>query len=177
MNIFILHKDIKTNTQFYCDQHVRKMILETAQLLSFAQYETDNKIKYPRIYKDSKSHHNHPCAKWLYRSKDNYKYLAKLGMALCKEYTFRFGKIHKTQKVMEYLKSHVPPLPDIGMTPFELCMPKEYHFISLVKDKTVFRDAIKSYKRYYRVEKQTFKRGPAIWTKRDKPDFLIPITE
>lgn len=175
MNIFVLHKKPKECVKLYCDQHVRKMILETAQLLSFAHYEAGTKLKYHRIYKDSKGHHNHPCAKWLYRSQANYRWLVKLGMYLCKEYTFRFNKTHATQKVMVYLKNHVPDLPDVPITQFELCMPKQYHFISVIRDRTVFRDTIKSYKRYYRAEKQTFKRGPAVWTKRDKPDFLIPI--
>ena len=174
MNIFILHKDPKQNVKLYCDQHVRKMILETAQLLSFAHYHHHSRAKKEKIYKDSKSHTNHPCALWVRESWANYDYLCKLGMALCKEYTYRWGKIHKTETVLKYLSKIRPVLPLTSLTPFNLCMPKEYHFISKIENKTVFRDAIKSYRRYYKAEKQTFKNGPATWTKRNKPEFLIP---
>lgn len=93
MNIFILHKNPKISAKYHSDQHVRKMILETAQLLSFAHYRHYSRAKLGKIYKDSKSHTNHPCAKWVRESWANYNYLCKLGLALCREYTFRFGKV------------------------------------------------------------------------------------
>lgn len=172
MNIFILHKNPKTNAKYYCDQHVRKMILETAQLLSFAHYRSPSRAKKDKIYKDSKSHGMHPCAIWVRQSSDNYNYLCKIGLALCREYTHRFGKIHKTQAVLKYLSLRRPELPLIPITPFALAMPKEYQFISKIENKTVFRDAVKSYRRYYKAEKLEFKRGPATWTNRKKPPFL-----
>jgi hypothetical protein len=51
MNIFILHKNPKTGAKYHSDQHVRKMILETAQLLSFAHYRHYSRAKLGKIYK------------------------------------------------------------------------------------------------------------------------------
>lgn len=165
MNIFILHNNIEENVKMYCDQHVRKMIIETAQLLSFVHHKfPSDDIDINQIYKNSKSHSNHPCTIWTQSSINNYKYLSLLGKYLGIEYTYRFGKIHATEKVIEYLSNNIPNLPNIPMTTFALTMPEIY------QDKS---DVVGSYRTFYINEKQVFKRGPATWTKRKKPKFLI----
>ncbi len=99
MNIFFLDWDVKKSAEYHCDKHVVKMILETAQLLCGAHHVTDQvPTKYPPStlqvpYK--LSHKNHPCAIWTRESLSNYLYLCELGLELCKEYTYRYGKRHK----------------------------------------------------------------------------------
>lgn len=149
MNIFWLDSDIQKCVKFHNNKHCVKMILEYAQLLSAAQWLTGRKAKY-RL-----THKGHPLTKWVMQSKANYKLLCKLALALCKEYTFRYGKIHKTQKVIQKLTERIPDLPHKGFTNPPLCMPERYHS----------KNYIKSYRLYY-IRK---KRHIAKWKNRPIP--------
>jgi hypothetical protein len=69
MNIFILDEDPAVAASYHCDQHLNKMILESAQMLSSAvfslvPYDVLHKLK-PPIYKPS--YPRHPCNIWLTR--------------------------------------------------------------------------------------------------------------
>jgi hypothetical protein len=101
MNIFFLHWDPRICAMM----HVIKMILETCQLLCTTHHVTESKYIPP--YK--MTHKNHPCTKWVRESVGNYKYLAKLGKSLCKEYTYRYDKIHKCQAYIEEMGKNIPP--------------------------------------------------------------------
>lgn len=63
------------------DKHV-KMPLESAQLL--CSVFPAGKAPYKR------TNYNHSCSIWVRSSKENFNWLVKHGMALCKEFTFRF---------------------------------------------------------------------------------------
>jgi hypothetical protein len=54
MNIFVLQKDPRTAAVEHCDQHVRKMIIEYAQMLSTAHRLLDGKMVPVRVNKRSK---------------------------------------------------------------------------------------------------------------------------
>lgn len=136
MNIFILDKDIKKCAEYHCDKHVVKMILETAQLLCSSIWMSGGKAPY-RL-----THKNHPCSKWSRESLENWLWLKELGLELCKEYTRRYNKIHKTEGIIKGLKT--PKLESKGMTPFPLAMPDIY--------KT--KNPVKSYRNYYIHEKK-----------------------
>lgn len=96
-------------------------------------------LKETFIYLDT--HANHPCGKWVRDSKSNYIWTHDLLTATCKEYTHRYGKVHKMESsgLLDILKT--PPLlsPEIELTPFELAMPDEYKVDCPVE----------SYRRYY----------------------------
>lgn len=151
MNIFALHDDPTICATYHVDSHVVKMPLETAQLLCTTVFLTDNVHKVP--YKPT--HANHPCAVWARQSKENYTWLVKLGLALCKEYTYRYNKVHICEEVIRNLP---PPynLPDIPRTPFVTAMPIE----CVVED-----NPVESYRNYYK----QFKTKLAFWTKRNYP--------
>lgn len=51
MNIFVLDRDIKLCTQYHCDKHVVKMILEYAQLLSSVHRVAGNTVGYELTHK------------------------------------------------------------------------------------------------------------------------------
>jgi hypothetical protein len=86
------------------------------------------------------THKNHPCAIWARESQDNFVWLANHGIALCKEYTFRYGKQHACLNKIHWILCHFNSnLYNIGLTPFALAMPDEY--------KT--DDAVESYRNYY----------------------------
>lgn len=155
MNIFFLDFDTKKCAEYHCDKHVVKMILETAQLLCGVHWflpENTDHIPYKL------SHKNHPCAIWARESLSNYLYLCELGLELCKEYTYRYGKRHKSQEVIEWCLDTKPNIKDVGFTTPPKAMPDEYKV----------DDVIESYRNYYRGAKISF----AVWKNRPTPQWF-----
>lgn len=139
MNIFYLSHDVVICAQCHVDKHVVKMILEYAQLLSTAHVVLDNnQVGY------KKTHVNHPCAIWVRQGIQNYMWLFRLFCALLDEYTYRYGKVHKTSMLIEAL-SHPPE--NISLQRFfepPQAMPDEYK---------VNKDSVSAYHNYYRYGK------------------------
>jgi len=67
MNIFALHPDPKIAASMHCDQHLHKMILEYAQMLSTYAYYTLTELELASLagYIYKPSYKNHPCNVWL----------------------------------------------------------------------------------------------------------------
>lgn len=146
---------------YHCDKHVVKMIIETAQLLYTAHWVLTPSNVPSFAYK--KSHVNHPSAIWVRESIENYEWLCELGLELCKEYTFRYEKIHKTQHHLEWLARNPPfDIPRETMTPLKLAMPDVYKHV----------DPVVAYQTYYR-ESKLKQRGIVSYKKRDWPAFLL----
>lgn len=160
MNIFALDKNPIRAARYHVDRHVVKMILEYSQLLSTAHRILDGteheflsktgrrttawKLGDDRdfiLYKAT--HKNHPSAIWARGSSGNYEWLHDLLVAVCEEYTRRYGKIHKCEssglvKELTTLPNNIP----IGkMTPVLLAMPDEYK---------ISQDYVECYREYYR---------------------------
>ena len=160
MNIFVLHLRPDWCAQYHCDTHVVKMILETAQLLYSALWVVAPAQIPEGAYRQT--HVTHPCAIWARASLGNYRWLSQLGLALCAEYTFRYQKIHTTQRHLEWLATHPPPLPACGRTPFPQAMPEQYRGAH----------AVQAYRTFYR-ESKHLARGIVRYTKRPWPKFLV----
>ena len=155
MNIFFLSLDPDEAARLHCDKHVVKMILETAQLLYTAHWVYESPLP-EGAYR--KTHPNHPSARWVRESLANYTWLCRLGLALCTEYSFRYGKIHKTHTHLLWLSANPPePLVDVGWTLPRLAMPEEYHH----------RDPVVAYRAYYVGAKSRL----LAYTKRLPPEF------
>ena len=157
MNIFYLDKDPVKAAQSQVNRHNIKMILESAQLLCTAHHMCPKHEPPSKFYR--KTHYNHPSAIWTRESSDNYKWLCEHAIALCNEYTHRYGKIHASREIIEWCRDHIPDLPEIGPTPVRLAMPDEY--------KT--DDPVESYRKYYYYDKR--KNIQCEWKKRDPPDW------
>lgn len=147
MNIFILDINPKNVAKFHCDKHVVKMIVETAQMLSTTHYILNSSLKH-KVYKPA--YINHPCTKWVRKSKGNYIWTLELLAYLLTQYKIRYKKIHKTFEIYRYLCNY-PRFKKKNMTNFVLAMPDKY------KSKCV----IKSYRTYYLNDKKSF----AKWEK------------
>jgi len=166
MNIFFLDWNTEKCAKYHCDKHVVKMILETAQLLCGAHHVTHQvSTKYPPTTDQVNdqvpyklSHKNHPCAIWTRESLSNYLYLCDLGLELCKEYTYRYGKRHKSQDVIEWCLTNRPNIHDVDFTTPPLAMGDEFK---------VGNDVIESYRNYYRKAKSGF----AVWKNRETPEW------
>lgn len=147
MNIFVLDTDPVLAAQYQCDVHVVKLLLETGQILCTAIILHGGQAPY------RPTHIHHPCTKWAAASKANFNWLRTHGLALAAEYTFRYGKIHKTQAIIERASDAV--LPDGSLTGFAQAMPEQYRR----------EDPVAAYRAYYRGEKANMAR----WTKRATP--------
>ena len=97
MNIFVTSPDPVECAQVLPDKHVVKMPLETCQMLSIVASASWGhgfghlpKKKTGTWYATAKgAFRNHPCTIW---AQDNYTWLLEHGLALCAEYTHRYGK-------------------------------------------------------------------------------------
>jgi len=153
MNIFILDRSPIKAAQYHADKHVVKMILESAQMLSTAvrHYE-----QVPYLYKAA--YKNHPCTKWAQSSKENFVWLCDLAESLCAEYTYRYGKEHKSGHIIQMAKKYAHLIPTKTLTPFAQAMPNQYKH----------ENAVKAYRDYYIHEKRLL----LIYTKREVPYWL-----
>ena len=160
MNIFYLDKNPQRCAQMHVDKHCVKMILEYAQLLSTAHRVLDGVLtiglsqsgrkRQQYVLSDereqvlySATHVNHPSAVWVRQSVANYMWLAELLEECCKEYTYRYGKIHKVESsdLMQTLKNIFPKnIQDKPFTEPTPAMPDECK---------VAGDSITSYRNYY----------------------------
>lgn len=157
MNIFYLHHNPTKAAQMLCDVHVRKMLLESVQILS-STYMNHGVVPGRKVYKPT--HLGHPCTQWVAESPAHYKWLWMHAVALGKENEFRFHKYHLSSFLLPDLKW--VPTEDGETHPFSeppQCMPAAYK---------VGGDSVTAYRRYYCGEKLSF----ATWTRREMPEFV-----
>lgn len=160
MNIFMLDGDPKIAAQSHCDKHIVKMPLETAQLMCTALWLNG----VPAHYKQT--HINHPMSIWVRQGKINWEWTYELGIYLCKEYTFRYGRRHACQSVIERcMNDSIYNCPQLSFhlgnsgNIVPLCMPDQYKVVG---------DPVQSYRNYYIFGK----RDIATWNKtRAKPTW------
>lgn len=176
MNIFFLHPNPKRCARWHCDRHVVKMILETTQLLytahwvlaaatgtrpdfSTAPFRKGGEVRgYLPV-----SNALHPCAQWTYQSLVHYKWLTRLGLALCAEFKHRFGPTpHSCEAHLRWLRRNPPEAAaDLGWHEPPLAMPVEFRR---------GRNAVRSYRVYYVESKGA--RGLLKYTKRHTPHWV-----
>lgn len=120
MNIFVLHQNPQTAAEMMCDKHVVKMILETAQMMCTVVAAHDIQPPYRA------THAKHPCTIWAGESQANWQWLIDHGLSLSAEYTKRYGKVHKSQAVIEWCRDQNINLSAGGLTPFAQAMPPQY---------------------------------------------------
>lgn len=181
MNVFYLDRDPILSAQYHCDKHVVKMIVEYAQILStnhrlldgkeYFEIRNGRKIKrweLPDWREDvlyKACHMNHPSTVWARQSNNNYTWLYCMWWALCKEYTYRYGKTHKTEELRNALLSPPNNIPVGYLTQPTPAMGKYPECI-------VEGDSLASYHKYYREAKAHF----AKWTKREIPQWYTKET-
>ena len=169
MNIFALDGNPTVAAKYHVDKHVVKMVLEYCQLLSTAHRVIDgdmktelskNGRKVKRYYlgdeRDSivylACHVNHPSGIWTRADKSHYIWLTKLLRATCKEYTYRYGKVHKSESegLVDWLCNNIPEgIDDHGI--FRLPDPAMPDTSKVYNGGSI--DVIQSYRNYYRQEK------------------------
>jgi hypothetical protein len=158
MNIFYLANNTKECAALHVDKHVVKMILEYAQILSTTHRLVDNIDGDSPLYKAT--HRNHPSTIWARQSVDNYKWLYSLFCDVLDEYTFRYGKEHKSARLKNILANPPKKLVNTGFTEPTPAMPDEYK---------VKNNSLESYRNYYKYGKVKLH----SWKNREVPNWII----
>ena len=182
MNIFYLSNDPIECAQYHNDKHVIKMILETCQLLSTANRVLDgvetvvlsktgrkakrwqlSDLRESALY--SATHINHPSAIWCRQSVFNYNWLQNLLIQLCKEYTYRYGKVHKCEQIGLVNILTVPPK-NIPLGRFTEPTP------AMPEDLRIKGNSIASYRNYYINSKQHLASWQGKINSRNVPEWF-----
>lgn len=183
MNIFILDSDPVKAAQMHNDVHVRKMIVESGQMLSTA-YRVLNGVEQKRPSASGKTvqkyweldeplesllykavHVNHPCTLWTRKSKAHWDWHVQIFNALCDEYIYRFGKVHETDRKLRAIFNSVDPgITETKFLGFAVAMDQYPHCIDP-------NDPVNSYRNYYVDQKLRF----TTYTKREVPEWLAPF--
>tara|TARA_Y100000004_G_C8811880_1_gene368072 strand:- start:54 stop:704 length:651 start_codon:yes stop_codon:yes gene_type:complete len=186
MNIFALSRNPFYAAEQMIDKHVVKMPTETCQMLHtnilYMEFIKENGFE-PQL-KDLKKFHkeldselmkpamlNHPSTIWARKSIHNFRWLLNHGDALCKEYTFRYGKEHGAQKRIVYCAIYGDTINNYEysencLTPVDIAMFDKYR----IPNETGVHNwdyVIKSYRHYYLEGKWRF----AAWRKNRRPEW------
>ena len=109
MNIFYTDTCPVTAAQSLPDRHIVKMPVEAVQMLTSACLR--NGIQPNVITSKGTVHkggyHRHPCTVWAGDTVANAAWLWAWGVALCAEYTKRYGKVHFAQGQLDTLRKSI----------------------------------------------------------------------
>jgi len=148
MNMFVLDRCPIKAAQMHCDKHVVKMCVEVMQMIGSALRRhgaTDSMM--PLTQKGTPmigGYKHHPVTRWCGDSRANFEWACKHGIALCEEYTHRYGKRHSAHDKILQMQELTNVIPDGKLTSFAQAMPDEYKH----------EDAVVAYKRYYWYDKR-----------------------
>jgi hypothetical protein len=165
MNIFFLHTDAQKAAEMQCDKHIPKMAVESVQMLVSALRRhgaTDNDVPLTKAGTPHRGGYaNHPSTRWAGDTAGNFFWLADHGIALCREYTYRFGKEHAClAQLYDCHRAGWNFIPYGARTDVPLCvgedMQRKYN-----KMTASMWDAVEVYRDFYHADKAEF----AKWEK------------
>ena len=111
----------------------------------------------------SATHINHPSAKWVRESLENYQWLYNMFRDLCYEYKYRYERDHKTSLMMTHLQYPPNNIPkNVIFSEPPPAMPDQYK---------VKGDSIASYQNYYLGDKARM----FSWKKRTAPTWIAYV--
>lgn len=147
MNIFALSDNPVEAAQMLKLGHIVKMPLESAQMLCTALWAQNISAPYKPAYP------KHPCTMWVQKSSENFEWLVKHSLEICKMYTQFYEKTHKSQSVIEECYNLFQP--DLfnrkNITSFAQAMPEKYKVSEKIEG-SLF-DGVVAYRGYYYHEK------------------------
>ena len=92
---------------------------------------------------DKGAFRNHPCTVWANESNAHAWWLLAHGMALCEEYTHRFGKVHSCEKTILEAGNMIPFTMDRPSS-FTRAMPDEFKHNPSISTFTAYKNYIRS---------------------------------
>lgn len=173
MNIFVLDTDPIKAAHMHCDQHLNKMILESAQMLSVAL-----KHWIPNVYQFNtyaETHANHPCNLWLKRVR-NVSWLVKLTRELNNIREFTYNRA--THQSMEIIEGCAAFLLIKGQVHIEYANPTEFEFCGPLQYKLRSDLSVpQKYQLYYREKYRQWldTKRPMSYKNRPIPAFLADL--
>lgn len=150
MNIFVTGPCPHQCALVLDDKRVVKMVLESAQLLSTAIHCCGGQGPY------RPTHVMHPCSLWARKTNGNYNWLLNHFLALFEEYTYRYGRMHKSSLLYPLFQGGVVYLPNGGQTSFINATPH--------KEMPIFSAYRKTLQEKWRSDIR-----PPKWTRRERP--------
>ena len=149
MNIFVTDPSPTLSARCLPDKHIVKMPLETCQMLSIVcskkwghDYGDLHRINGEPYKTEKGAFRNHPCTIWANACLENTWWLLAHGLALCNEYSWRYGKIHSCEKTLVEATEIIPPAPRPYLPKsFTFAGPDEYKYDTSI-------DTFTAYKRY-----------------------------
>ena len=138
MNIFVTDPDPVIATSYLCTEHLAKMPLESAQLLSTAvryHWEKSRKNDVDKDWFDAwnntvvnilykATHAKHPSTLWILESLSNFNWLVRHAYAMDDYRLVPHASMSKINAAA-YVANNCIDYPDIGLTPVKLAMPLE----------------------------------------------------
>ena len=156
MNIFILNECPELAARDYCNKHLPKMIVECLQMLGSSVIRHGATPDMMPLTKKGTplrgGYHNHPCTLFTSKTKDNYNWVVRHALELCKEYTDKYNKIHFCEAGIRHLSNMANLIPEGDLTHFALAMPDEYRPEPVdgeIVYHTYAAQAVDAYRRYY----------------------------
>ena len=178
MNIFVTDQCPIQSARNLPDKHIVKMPLETCQMLAIIYSDWYygigqlHKVNGQPYATKHGAFRKHPCTQWAAENYWNLSWLISHGMALCDEYTARYGKVHSCQSAISEaivifeaaFDFNVDIYKDSLPMTFTRAMPEDIKF-----DDTI--DTITAYKRYLNTKPWLATNYLRIPTR--KPSFII----
>lgn len=148
MNIFVTSSNPKESATHLPDKHIVKMPLETCQMLAIVAsdkwghgYGTLPKADGTPYKTERGAFRNHPCTLWANETAANARWLIRHGLALCEEYSDRYGKIHSCLHTLAHANEIFPlnALHFSKLTPFVRAMPDEFKLDTSIDTFTAYK--------------------------------------
>jgi len=155
MNLFFLDPDLQRCAEAHVDRHVVKIITEANQCMACA---------YPKgVAPYRHSYTNHPMTVWVRTNLANFNWTVEYCLALCYEYTYRYGRVHAGERVANWYKQNPPTIPNGELTEPPRCFGAFKDQINITT--SVYDD----YRSYYKVGKSHL----FNWKNRATPSWLL----
>lgn len=162
MNIFVTDTSPIISAGNLDDTRLRKMIIETAQLLSTALWRADVRDK--KLYKHTKV--THPCTLWAWRTRGNFEWLLEHGFELSRIYSSMSSKIHLSDYVIRRAGDLTNRIKRGDLQPFCNCTPIGRDDNG--KEEDILLSTVEKYRQYLN-EKWDNDLHPPRWTHRSPP--------
>jgi hypothetical protein len=167
MNIFVLHKNPTKAASWLCDQHINKMIVESAQMIANC-FSLETLEQAPKTQKGTSrkhSYYNHPCSIWARETRKNLEWLARHALAMEGE---RIARGYNPHFCVEFLvwalwNIHKSENPEGKLTKFAIAISEDSNCRKIEGFDDINR--VEQYRLYYKHDKPfaTWKRNKPAW--------------
>ena len=179
MNIFALASsyDPTDCAELHCDQHLHKMILESAQMVSTAMHHrwSTHFAIIQHMYKPS--YHKHPCTIWAGANNHNTLWLCELGIALnqirldtsnCSDHS----SVDVLRHARDFLEDVVPLASFTNHSPHPFCGPA-----TIGIRQTTYPETWQKYREFYRRKAINWKAAGRLmtYTNRPVPEWIADL--